>query len=588
MDLQSVLSMLGGIGLFLYGMKLMGQSLERFAGAKMEKTLEKLTSSKTKGVLLGAGVTAVIQSSSATIIMVIGFLNAGILKLAQAVPVILGANIGTTITAQILRLGDIDNSNIFLQMLKPASFAPICVLIGAFTMLLAKKNKTKDKAGIAVGLGILFIGMSMMESSFRPLAQSEEFMRTFLVLTNPVLGVLAGMFVTILLQSSSASVGVLQAMSSTGAITFAMAAPIVIGENIGKCITVILASIGTNKNSRRAACIDVTVSFVGALIFLAAIYTYQATIGFSFWDMPCNRGRIADFHTLFNLVTCLIMLPFINWLIGFSKKLIKEKNASKIDEELVLLDPIFLSTPAVALEQCRKVMCSAAEAVMENFTLSTDCILEFDEGKIEKVRENEKFLDKTENMLGDYLVKITEQILQPDENRLATEYMHTVGDFERMGDHCMNFAEVAEYNHENGVGFTDSALVEYNYLRKAVGEAVFITAQAYQEDKESVYHKILPLEDTVDELVDMLKTRRVNRLKSGECTYDGGISYVEIVTNMERVSDHCTNVALHLHQRITGEQLDTHTSEKINRATDEYKVFKLYYEREYIEPLNKE
>ena len=267
MDLQSLLTMLGGVGLFLYGMKLMGQSLERFAGAKMEKTLEKLTSNRGKGVLLGAGVTAVIQSSSATIIMVIGFLNAGILKLMQAVPIIMGANIGTTITAQILRLGDINNDNLILQMLKPASFAPICVVIGAFVMLISKKNKTKDKAGIAVGLGILFIGMSMMESSFKPLASSPEFMELFLVLTNPVLGVLAGMCVTVLLQSSSASVGVLQAMSATGAITFSMAAPIVIGQNIGKCVTVLLASIGTNKNSRRAVCIDITMSIAGAILF---------------------------------------------------------------------------------------------------------------------------------------------------------------------------------------------------------------------------------------------------------------------------------------------------------------------------------
>ena len=585
MDLQSILSMLGGIGLFLYGMKLMGQSLERFAGAKMEKTLERLTSSKTKGVLLGAGVTAVIQSSSATIIMVIGFLNAGILKLAQAVPVILGANIGTTITAQILRLGDIDNSNIWMQMLKPASFAPICVVIGAFTMLLAKKNKTKDKAGIAVGLGILFIGMSMMEASFKPLAQSEEFMNTFLVLTNPVLGVLAGMFVTILLQSSSASVGVLQAMSSTGAITFSMAAPIVIGENIGKCITVILASIGTNKNSRRAACIDVTVSFIGAAVFLVGIYAFQHTIGFSFWDLPVNRGRIADFHTLFNLVTCIIMLPFINGLIKFSKKMIKEKNASKIDEELALLDPIFLTTPAVALEQCKKVMDSTADTVMENYKISTECLVTFDDAKADRVKENERFLDKTESMLGEYLVKITEQRLSREENRLATEFMHTVGDFERMGDHCMNFIDVAEYNHDNAVDFSENALIELEYLRKAVGEAVFVTCEAYKRDKDSVYHKILPLEDIVDEMVDTLKSKRVKRLQAGECTLDGGISYVEVLTNMERISDHCTNIALHLHQRVTEQSLDTHKSEILNRETEEYKINKEEYAEEYINPI---
>lgn len=585
MDLQSILTMLGGIGLFLYGMKLMGQSLERFAGAKMEKTLERLTSSRGKGVLLGAGVTAVIQSSSATIIMVIGFLNAGILKLVQAVPVIMGANIGTTVTAQILRLGDINNENLILQLLKPASFAPICVVIGAFVMLMAKKNKSKDKAGIAVGLGILFIGMNMMESSFKPLASSPEFMQIFLVLTNPVLGVLAGMGVTILLQSSSASVGVLQAMSATGAITFSMAAPIVIGQNIGKCVTVLLASIGTNKNSRRAVCIDITMSLLGAVIFLIAIYLYQGIIGFSFWDTPVNRGRIADFHTLFNLVTCLVMLPFVNGLISFSKKMVKDKNVSKIDEELSMLDPIFVTTPSVALEQCRKVMFNMAATVMESYKLASDCLFTFNPESCERVRENEDFLDKTEDVLGEYLIKITEQHLVGEDNRLATEFMHTVGDFERIGDHCMNLIEVAEYNDEQGLTFSKEAQREMEYLQRAVGEALNVTATAYQEEKESVCHKIAPLEDNVDYMVDVLKSNHIDRLKRGVCSNQGGISYAEVLNNMERISDHCMNISTHLHQRLHNEDLDSHKSDVFDEGTDEYKAMKVYYEKQYIDPI---
>lgn len=585
MDLQSLLTMLGGVGLFLYGMKLMGQSLERFAGAKMEKTLEKLTSNRGKGVLLGAGVTAVIQSSSATIIMVIGFLNAGILKLMQAVPIIMGANIGTTITAQILRLGDINNDNLILQMLKPASFAPICVVIGAFVMLISKKNKTKDKAGIAVGLGILFIGMSMMESSFKPLASSPEFMELFLVLTNPVLGVLAGMCVTVLLQSSSASVGVLQAMSATGAITFSMAAPIVIGQNIGKCVTVLLASIGTNKNSRRAVCIDITMSIAGAILFLTAIYLYQGMIGFSFWDEPVNRGRIADFHTLFNLVTCIVMLPCIDILITFAKKVVKDKNVSKIDEELALLDPIFIQNPSVALEQCKKVMVSMTDAVMENYKLCTACLYQYDPVSAEKIRENESFLDKTESVLGEYLVKITEQHLVGEDNRLATEFMHTVGDFERIGDHCMNLLEVSEYNMEQEIGFSKDALFELNFLSRAVGEALDTTVTAYQQEKESVCHKIGPLEDVVDDMVDTLKSKRIIRLQTGACTTEGGISYIEVLTNMERISDHCINISMHLHQRIIRESLDTHKSEVFDREADEYKAMKVYYEKQYLDPV---
>ena len=581
MDLQAVLTMLGGVGLFLYGMKLMGQSLERFAGAKMEKTLERLTSSRGKGVLLGAGVTAVIQSSSATIIMVIGFLNAGILKLLQAVPVIMGANIGTTITAQILRLGDINNDNLLLQMLKPVSFAPLCVVIGAFAMLISKKNKTKDKAGIAVGLGILFIGMNMMESSFKPLASSPEFMQIFLVLTNPVLGVLAGMGVTVLLQSSSASVGVLQAMSATGAITFSMAAPIV----IGKCVTVLLASIGTNKNSRRAVCIDITMSIAGAVIFLAIIYLYQGLIGFSFWDQPVNRGRIADFHTLFNLATCIFMLPCVNILIQFSKKIVKDKNVSKIDEELQLLDPIFIPTPALALEQCKKVMGSMTDAALENYRLASSCLFQYKSENIEKIKENESFLDKTETVLGDYLVRITEQHLDAEQNRLATEFMHTVGDFERIGDHCQNLLDVAEFNLEQNIEFSEDALRELKYLQAAVDEALSVTVTAYQEEKESVCHKIGPLEDNVDYLVDMLKSKHIDRLKTGQCSTQGGISYVEILTNMERISDLCTNIAQHLHQRIVRQSLDTHRSEVFDRGSDEYKAMTAYYEKQFLDPV---
>ncbi|MDD4377304.1 MAG: Na/Pi cotransporter family protein [Eubacteriales bacterium] len=585
MNLDAILSMLGGIGLFLYGMKIMGQSLERFAGAKMEKTLEKLTNSKTKGVLLGAGVTAVIQSSSATIIMVIGFLNAGILKLIQAVPVIMGANIGTTVTAQILRLGDIDNGNIILQMMKPTSFAPICVVIGAFVMLISKRNKTKDKAGIAVGLGILFIGMSMMENSFKPLASSEEFMNTFLVLTNPILGVLAGMLVTIILQSSSASVGVLQAMSVTGAITFSMAAPIVIGQNIGKCVTVLLASIGTNKNSKRAVCIDITMSLIGAIIFLVVIYAYQSTIGFGNWDTPINRGGIADFHTLFNIVTCIVMLPCCNILIKISKKIVKDKNNSKMDQELALLDDIFISNPAVALEQCRKVMDFMNDAVVENYKLATEAVFNYDEKNVEKIIENENFLDKTEAVLGEYLVKITEQHLNKEDNRLATEFMHTVGDFERIGDHCMNIMEVAEYNKDQDIAFSGPAKLEITHLFKAVENVLHTTVSAYQDEKESVCHKVGPMEDVIDNLVSLLKSKHIVRLQRGACTTQGGISFVELLTNLERISDHCTNISVHLHQRIHKESLDTSLNQIFYPTSDEYKAMTQYYESMYIDPI---
>ena len=584
MTLESILMMLGGIGLFLYGMKLMGNSLERCAGARMEQILERLTNNKAKGVALGAGVTAVIQSSSATIIMVIGFLNAGIMNLIQAVPVIMGANIGTTVTAQILRLGDISSDNVLLTMLKPASFAPICIVIGAFVLLLAKKQKIKDRAGIVIGLGILFCGMSMMESAFAPLTESEEFRNIFTVFENPVLGVLTGAAVTILLQSSSASVGVLQATASTGVITFAMAAPMVIGANIGKCATVLLASIGTNKNAKRAVCTDITMCCCGAILFLGGIYLYQWIIGFGIWDNTMSRGNIADFHTLFNLATCLVMLPLCNVLIAFSKKIVKDKGSSKMDEELALLDERFLNTPNVALQQCKKVITSMGETARENFSLAYELLEKFDDNKLEQLKENEKFLDKTETVLGEYILKITEKSLSEESNKLANEMMRTVTDWERIGDHCVNLAELAEIKTDSKLKFSIEGFSELKHINAAIDNILELTIESYGSDDEDMAFKVAPMEDVIDDLVDLLKDNHIERLRKGECTVERGVSFVEMLTNIERISDHCDNISLHMRQRMSGAELDTHVKLK-----KEYEFKRLYhqYSKLYYEPVLK-
>ncbi len=400
MSFESVLMMLGGIGMFLYGMKLMGNSLESAAGAKMEKILERLTSNKAKGVALGAGVTAVIQSSAATIIMVVGFLNAGILKLAQGVPVIMGANIGTTITAQILRMGDISGDNIFLLLLKPSTFAPILIIVSAFIMLMSKRQSLKDKVGIFMGLGILFMGMTLMQNSFAPMAESEEFGKLFTLFANPFLGVAVGMAVTVLLQSSSAAVGVLQATASTGVVTFAMAAPIAIGCNLGKCVTVLLASIGVNRDAKRAVSIDVTMCVLGSALFLIAIYAYQAVIGFDFWNDTVNMGGVANFHTLFNIVVAIVFLPFINPLISLAKKIVKDEGGySKMDQELTMLDPLFFDTPNVALEQCRKVINIMCDTGRESFNVACGLVDKYEEDKRQIVVDNEAFLENIKKEL---------------------------------------------------------------------------------------------------------------------------------------------------------------------------------------------
>lgn len=579
--------MLGGIGMFLYGMKLMGTSLERAAGARMEKILERLTSNKAKGVALGAGVTAVIQSSAATIIMVIGFLNAGILKLAQGVPVIMGANIGTTITAQILRMGDIDGDNIFLMMLKPSSFAPILIVISAFIILMSKRQSLKDRMGIFMGLGILFMGMTLMESSFAPLAESEEFGKIFTLFANPFLGVAVGMAVTILLQSSSAAVGVLQATASTGVVTFAMAAPITIGCNLGKCVTVLLASIGVNKDAKRAVAIDVTMCVLGSVLFLIAIYLWQGVFGFSFWDDAVNRGGVANFHTLFNIVVAIVFLPFINLLIAISKKIVKDKSGySKMDAELAMLDSRFLETPNVALEQCKKVIEIMCDTGRESFGIACELVENYDEARREIINENEAFLDKTETTLGKYIVDITEHQLSAKQNIFATELLHSVGDMERIGDHVDNLAEEAELMHSDGIRYSDESMEEFGHLADAINEILETTRAAYETDDVLGVLRVEALEETVDKMVDTMKINHANRLKEGKCTVERGVSFIEMLTDIERISDHCNNVCQHLLQRIEGLELSTH--DRVHEEEEDAKAFQRLcdeYEEKYLKPI---
>lgn len=587
LSLESILTMLGGIGMFLYGMKLMGNSLERAAGASMERILEKLTSNKAKGVGLGAGVTAIIQSSAATIIMVIGFLNAGIMSLANGVPVIMGANIGTTITAQILRLGDINGDNIFLMMLQPSSFAPLLIIISAFIILMTKKQTLKDRMSIFMGLGILFMGMTLMENSFAPLAESDEFGRIFTMFENPALGVMAGMAVTILLQSSSASVGVLQATASTGVVTFAMAAPIVIGANLGKCVTVILASVGVNKDAKRAVVIDVIMCMIGSAIFIAAIYAYQGTVGFDFWNESVKRGSVANFHTLFNIVVAVMFLPFINALIRMSKHIVKSRQtATRMDKELAILDKRFIETPGIALEQCKKVISLMFAASRENYELSTELINKFDYDKRARVEENESFLDKSETYMGEYIVKITERQLSARQNIFATELLHTIGDLERIGDHCINLAEAADAIYADHIRYSEESMEDLMHLNAAVINIMEACEEAYSEENLTVAMRVEALEETIDKIVDTLKANHVRRLREGRCTVERGISYVEMLTDIERISDHCNNISTHLKQRIEDKDFNTHEGfHGDNESPEEFKALCRYYEARYLEPV---
>lgn len=592
MDILSILQLLGGVGLFLYGMSLMGSSLEKLAGSGLERILEKLTTSKKKGVGsikgwgLGAGVTAIIQSSAATTIMLIGFVNAGIMNLAQSIPVVMGSNVGSTITAQILRLGDIASDNIVLQLLKPSSFAPMLVGIGAFILLFTKKKKAKYTAGILVGLGVLFYGMTNMEAVFAPLKESPTFRDAFTSFSNPILGILIGLVITAIIQSSSASVGILQALSATGSISYATAVPIIIGQNLGKCMTIILGSIGANKKAKRVSLSYLFFNIFGAVLFTVLIYGFYYTIGISFWHDMVNRGDIANIHFLFNLLTSMILLPFSDKLGDFTGKVLGDDEVSKTEKELVALDDMLLNTPTIALEQCKRVISSMADTIYESYGLATNLIYNYDEEKLNQLDENESFIDKCESALSAYIIKVNSKRLSKDDRLVASEILNSVSDFERMGDHCMNIAYVARDKNDQGIHFSPAGHAEIDTIIAAVDNAMKTTFEAFKTDNAGAAVRIEPLAETIDKLKETIKSHHVDRLQSGDCGIAGGIALVDLVTSFERISSHCANISLHIIKRVENKRdFDEMHGHANDNFSEEYRALFHYYESKYIYPI---
>lgn len=592
MDILSILQLLGGIGLFLYGMNLMGSSLEKLAGSGLERILEKLTTSKRKGVGfikgwgLGAGVTAIIQSSAATTIMLIGFVNAGIMKLAQAIPVVMGANVGSTVTAQILRLGDLGSDNLILTLLKPSSFAPMLVGVGAFILLFTKKKKAKDVAGIMVGMGVLFYGMTTMESVFAPLKDSAAFQNAFTSFSNPFLGILIGLVITAIIQSSSASVGILQALSATGSVSYATAVPIIIGQNLGKCMTIILGSIGANKKAKRVSLSYLFFNIIGAVIFTAIIYGIYYTVGISFWNDTVNRGDIANVHFLFNFLTSVLLLPFSQQLGSLTGKILGDDDISKTDKELETLDDMLLNTPTIALEQCKHVIASMADAIYENYQIATGLIYNYDPSKQALLEENESFIDKCESALSAYIVKINSKRLSTDDRLVVSEILNSVSDFERMGDHCINIFYVAQDKNAQDIHFSPAGHKEVDTIITAVGNAMKTTFEAFKHDNAAAAIRIEPLAETIDKLKETIKAHHVERLQSGECGIEGGIALVDLVTSFERISSHCANISLHIVKRVGNDRdFDEMHGHANDSFSEEYKALYHYYESQYITPI---
>lgn len=586
-NMLSVVQLIGGLALFIYGMTTMGKGLERAAGSKLEKTLEKMTGNVFKALLMGLVVTMVIQSSSATTVMVVGFVNAGIMSLRQSVGVILGANIGTTITAQILRLdsGSAIGENLMMQMLKPKNLAYVIVLVGVIIMMLAKKRRTRDIADIFSGFGILFIGMSVMESAVAPLADWPQFAQLFATIANPVLGVLVGAGVTAIIQSSSASVGILQALSTTGAISYAAAIPIILGQNIGTCITAFLSSLGGSKNARRTAMVHFYFNLIGSIVFLVAIYAIEYTVGFPFWDSAIDKGGIANFHTLFNVTCTLLFLPFTGVLVKLATWSVPSGETQ--EDPLAKLEPRFLTTPSLALEQAQRCIADMGDAAKQNFHLAVGPLFGEGEPKEDVFREHESFLDRAEVEIGRYLTNI-HNIRSVDQRRQLAEMMHTLSDFEKIGDYAQNiFGRVDEFR-QSDLCFSPAAMQELHAMCGAVGEALDLTVEGYVTRSVSVARTVEPIEEVVDTLKERLKSRHIERLSRSECTMQTGIHFLDIVHDLEKISDHCANIAIYTIQLGEGaEEFDTHEyAKKEYKSTEQFKEKLAFYQQKYLTQID--
>ena len=585
-DVLSIVQMIGGLALFIYGMTTMGKGLERAAGSKLEKTLEKMTGNVFTALIMGMVVTMVIQSSSATTVMVVGFVNAGIMTLKQSVGVILGANIGTTVTAQILRLsGGEGSGNLFMDLLKPKNLAYIIVLVGVIIMMLAKKRRTRDIADIFTGFGILFIGMAVMEGAVAPLADLPQFADLFAAISNPVLGVVVGAGVTAIIQSSSSSVGILQALSTTGAITYSAAIPIILGQNIGTCITAFLSSLGGSKNARRTAMVHFYFNLIGSIAFLVAIYAVQYTVGFSFWENPIDKGGIANFHTLFNVTCTLLFLPFTGLLVKLAKWSVPTGETQ--EDPLAKLEPRFLTTPALALDQAQRCIADMGEAAKSNFHLAVDPMFGGSAASEEIFREHEAFLDRAEVEIGRYLTTM-HNVRSVDQRRQSAEMMHSLSDFEKIGDYAQNIFDRADEFRQAGLSFSTTAMNELHAMTDAVSEVLDMTVEAYVTQSVSLARSVEPLEEVVDTMKEQLKSRHIERLGEGGCTMQTGIHFLDIVHDLEKISDHCSNIAIYTIQLVEGaEEFDTHAYAKAEfKSGPQFESKLKFYQSKYLSRLN--
>ena len=561
MDLFGVLTMIGGLAMFLYGMNEMGDGLAKLAGGKLEKILEKLTSKRIMAVLLGVAVTAVIQSSSATTVMVVGFVNSGIMQLSQAVGIIMGANVGTTVTSWLLSLTGIEGSSFFIQLLKPSSFAPVLAAIGIIMTMTAKdNNKKKDIGNILIGFAILMFGMETMSGAVEPLAENEKFTGILTMFSNPLLGVLAGLALTAIIQSSSASVGILQALCVTGAVSCATAIPIIMGQSGGTCVAALISSSGAKRNAKRASMIHLYFNMIGTILFFVVFYSANALVGgFRILGEPANAAGIAIVHSLFNIGSLVVLYPFADKLVRLAQLTIPETPEEKPQQadEFARLDERFLEKPGFAMELCRSAAIRMAQEAREALDHALDNMREYSDDTVDKVIAMEQNVDHYEDALGTYLVKLNNCDLSQADSRTLSILLHCIGNFERISDHAVNITESVKEMHEKNMEFSPKAREEMEIFSNALHDIVDETIEAFKNHDLDMARKIEPFEQVIDSISMEVKQRHVKRVRKGKCTIELGLLLDDIITNFERVSDHCSNIAVCM-IRVHEDGFDTH------------------------------
>lgn len=571
MTIFNALNLIGGLCLFLFGMNLMGQALERRAGSGLRSLLEKMTQTRLMGLLAGLGVTAVIQSSSATTVMVVGFVNSGLMTLRQSIGVIMGANIGTTVTAWILSLSGIEGSSLLVQMFKPSTFTPILALVGIILYMFCKADKKKDTGMILLGFATLMFGMEAMSSAVSSLRNVPQFREIFLMFSNPILGVLVGAVLTGIIQSSSASVGILQALASTGQVTYGAAIPIIMGQNIGTCVTALLSSIGTNKNARRAALVHLNFNVIGATVGIVLFYVVRAVAAPVLLGQAASEWGIAVAHSIFNILCTAVLLPMGGLLEKLVLRLVPEGKQPQREAEL---DERLLATPALALERCRTLIADMASYSMESLRESLNAITAYNQKTAEHIREDEAKTDHYEDIIGSYLVKLSARKIGESDSALAAEYLRIIGDFERIADHSVNILESAEEMQQKGIAFSAAALQEYSTMAGAVREVTALAYDSFVSGDVQAARQVEPLEQVIDDLKEEMRTRHIRRMQQGSCGIEAGFIWSDLLTNLERVSDHCSNIACCM---IEGADHNLHRHEVLQSIRGSGEIF----DREY-------